>query len=149
MLRRPIQNHDRRGRTRLFGLFAALWVGLAMQPCAVASVAEQDCPHCPSQAEQGPAMHESHCDPAARVIPDISPDCDTVQADCCQIVDGTVNVVRDGDFDPDKQPTGLVASEPRSHPDPGRFENPGFETGPPEPSGESVPLHVLKCVYLN
>ena len=45
------QPQSRRARTRVFGLFVAVWVSLALQPCAVAAVSESDCPHCPSEIE--------------------------------------------------------------------------------------------------
>lgn len=140
---------DRQGtRTRFLGLFAALWVGLALQPCAVAAVAEHDCPHCPPQAEEAAVPQKSHCDPVARAEPVESPQCDAMQADCCDLEQGTLNVRVDNP-DGDGENAAFPASEPAPYPDPGRCANPGLETGPPEPCGAPVPLHVLKCVYLD
>ena len=148
MFPRPTQRQQSRARTRLFGLFAALWVGLALQPCAIAAVSEHDCPHCPPQAEEKAAPHESHCDPVARVAPGKPPHCDAVQADCCDLEPGTVNGRADT-TDADDETAALPASEPATYPDPGPCADPGNKPGPPEPSGGSVPLHVLKCVYLD
>ena len=48
-----------RGR-RALGLFAAVWLNLALAPCAMAVEADDDhdCPHCPPAAVQG--HHEMH-----------------------------------------------------------------------------------------
>jgi hypothetical protein len=145
---RPNQKQRSGARARLFGLFAAVWVGLALQPCAIAAVSENDCPHCPPQAEQAAMPHESHHDHAAEDIPDDPPNCDSLGADCCDVDEATVNV-RVDPTKVDDQPTGLPASVPTSHPDPGPCEGPGNGAEPPEPPAGSVPLHVLKCVYLD
>ena len=54
---------SRKRRTRArsaLGLFAAVWLNLALAPCAMAGKAadEHDCPHCPPAAMQG--HHEMH-----------------------------------------------------------------------------------------
>ncbi len=48
-----------RGR-RALGLFAAVWLNLALAPCAMAVEADDDhdCPHCPPSEMQG--HHEMH-----------------------------------------------------------------------------------------
>ncbi|NIW09205.1 MAG: hypothetical protein GWN33_00815, partial [Gammaproteobacteria bacterium] len=86
------QPRSRRARTRVFGLFVAVWVSLALQPCVVAAVSESDCPHCPPEIEAVVAAMESHCNPAAKVTPDELPNCDSVQATCCDLDKGIVNV---------------------------------------------------------
>lgn len=126
---------------------AAVWVGLALQPCAMAEVAESDCPHCPTKIEHV-ATPESHCDTVARVVPDIPADCDSIKAECCHLEEGIVNARADT-TDTDDEPVGAVSNLPSSLHDPGPCADPGYEIVPPEPSGGSVRLHVLKCVYLN
>jgi len=142
------QPQSRHVRTRVFGLFVAVWVSLALQPCAVAQVSESDCPHCPPEIEAVAATMESHCNPAGNVTPDELPNCDSAQAACCEFAKGIVNV-RVATDDLDDLTPGLPTSVPAPHPSLGPCEDPGNTAGPPEPSGGSVPLHVLKCVYLD
>ena len=142
------QPQSRRARTRVFGLFVAVWFSLALQPCAVASVSESDCPHCPPEIEAEVAAVGSHCNPAAKVTPDELPNCDSVQAQCCDLDQGIVNVRIDTNS-VDDDTTGLPTSVPASHPSLGPCEDPGNAAGPPDPSGGSVPLYVLNCVYLD
>ena len=148
MFPRPTKRHTTGSWTRLFGLFAAVWVGLALQPCAVAAVSEHDCPHCPPQAEEAARPHQSHCNPDAKVTPDEPPNCDALQANCCDLEQSAANV-RFDTTDGDDETVALPASEPAAYPDPGLGADPGSEARPPEPAGGSVPLHVLKCVYLD
>ena len=141
------QPRSKHARTRLLGLFAAVWVSLVLQPCAVAAVSESDCPHCPPEVEAQAAAIESHCNPAAKATPDEMPNCDSVQAECCDLDEGIVNVRADtnhGDDDSTVLPTSVPASQPSLGP----CGDSGNAAGPPEPSGGSVPLYVLKCVYL-
>ncbi len=148
MFERYTQPHSKRARTRLLGLFAAIWAGLVLQPCAIAAVAESDCPHCPPENEAAVVAVESHCNPAAEAMPDELPNCDSVQAECCDLDEGIVNVRVDTTGVDDDTP-GLPTSVPASQPRLGPCEDPGNAAGPPEPSGGSVPLHVLYCVYLD
>jgi hypothetical protein len=142
------QPQSRRARTRVFGLFVAVWVSLALQPCAVAAVSESDCPHCPPEIEAVDATMESHCNPAAKATHDDLPNCDSVQAACCDLDKGIVSVRVDTTGVDDDNP-GLPTSVPASHPSLGPCEESGSAAGPPQAVGGSVPLHVLKCVYLD
>lgn len=142
----PAQKYSRCARTRLFGLFAAVWVGLALQPCAVAEVSESDCPHCPTEIEHVATL-DAHCDPIVKVTPEELPNCDSVQAECCDLDRGVVNARADA-TDADDEPIGLVTSFPSSLHNSAPCEDPGGNIAPPEPSGASVPLHILKCAYL-
>lgn len=139
---------SKRARTRIFGLFVAVWVSLAVQPCAVAAVSESDCPHCPPEIEAVAPTTESHCNPAANISHDEQPNCDSAQAACCDVDEGIVNVRVDTNGLDDNS-TGLPLSALASHPDIGLCGAPENAAAPPEPSGATVPLHVLKCVYLN
>ena len=131
---------------RVIGLFAAAWVSLALQPCAMAAPTEHDCPHCPEETgvNEGAAHHHHGADQAAAA--DAGASCAAAQADCCELDEGIVNL-RTATIDLDDEPSALLAEGPL----PGSFvradREPGKATGPPPPA-ESVPIHVRNCVYL-
>lgn len=139
--------HSKPGRTRVFGLLVAVWVSLALQPCAVAAVSEHECPHCPTEVEAATAAIEDHCDPVRKNKADDGTSLPSAQSECCDVDDGIVNVRVDTTGDNDNLiilPTSVPASQFRLGP----CEESGHATGPPDATGGSVPLHVLKCVYL-
>ncbi len=139
--------HSELGRTRVFGLLVAVWVSLALQPCAVAAVSDHECPHCPIEVEAAPAADEDHCNPAGKNKADDGTSVPSGQSECCDLDDGIVNVRIDTTGDDDDLsilPTSVPASQFRLGP----CEESGNATGPPDPTGGSVPLHVLNCVYL-
>jgi hypothetical protein len=131
---------------KVIGLFAAAWVSLALQPCAMAAPAEHDCPHCPEEtgASETAAHHHHGADQAAAA--DAGASCTAAQADCCELDEGIVNL-RTATIDLDDEPPALLADAPP----PGSLvradREPGKATGPPPPA-ESVPIHVRNCVYL-
>ena len=134
-------------RNRVFGLLAAVWVSLALQPCAIAAVSDHECPHCPVEIEAAPAAIRDHCNPAATDKGDDGTSNHSAQSDCCDLDEGIVNVRVDTSGDDDDTtvlPTGVPASQFRL----GSCEESGSATGPSDSTGGSVPLHVLKCVYL-
>lgn len=132
---------------RAFGLFVAVWLNLALQPCAMA-FAEQDapdCPHCP------PAQAQAHEHGAAHAAMQRSAPCADGAGDCAVIDD----INHDGrscqpklKFPGADLPIAAAAdvvdaAEPRL----------SRRTSSPEPlylfSGSPRPLHVLYCVYLD
>jgi hypothetical protein len=131
---------------RVIGLFAAAWVSLALQPCAIAAPSEHDCPHCPEEAgvADADAHHHHGADEAASA--DLSPTCSTAQADCCELDEGIVNL-RTATIDLDDEPPALLADAPFPGSVVRADREPGNATGPPPPA-ESVPIHVRHCVYL-
>ena len=135
-------------RTRVFGLFAIMWVGLVLQPCALATVQESDCPHCPPEIEAAPVAAKSHCDPEIKSVSEHPASVESVHTECCDLDESIVNVradttkVDDDTLAPPSGPPELRASfRPQ--------QDPRLTAGPPEPSGGTVPLHVLNCVYLD
>lgn len=147
MFARFNQQHLRPGRTRVFGLLIAVWVSLVLQPCAIAAVSDRDCPHCPMEVEAALAAIEDHCNPAGKTKADDGTSLPSAQSDCCDLDDGIVNVRVDNTGDDDDLtifPTCVPASQFRLGP----CEESGNATGPPDPTGGSVSLYVLKCVYL-
>lgn len=141
------QQQTKSRRTRAFGLLVAVWVSLALQPCAIAAVSDHECPHCPVEVEATPAAIEDHCNPAGKIKAEDGTSLPPAQSDCCDLDDGIVNVRLDTSDDDDGAtflPTSVPASQFRLGP----CEESGSATGPPDPTGGSVPLYVLKCVYL-
>ena len=134
-------------RTRkALGLMLAVWVSLAVQPCAVAAVSTEQCPHCPVPVETTPEPERNHCGSTVTTNEE-TVSCASAQAECCDVEEGIVNL-RIAASDLDEGDNVLTTSVPVPHLYHGPCEESGNATGPPEASGGSVPLHVLKCVYL-
>lgn len=147
MYARLNKQHSRTARARAFALLAAVWVSLALQPCAVAAVSDHECPHCPVEIVAESAPIRDHCNPAVTDTADNGAGSPSAQSDCCDLDDSIVNVRLDTSGDDDGSivlPTCVPASQFRLGP----CEESGSATGPPDPTGGSVPLYVLKCVYL-
>ena len=141
------RQHGQPRSLRAFGLFVAVWVNLALQPCAMA-LAEQDepdCPHCPPSKMQ---MHEHGMAHAGmeRDAPcaDGAGDCaviDSINHDGrgsqpkLQLPGADLPIALPSDI------AGTVA------------EQPSRRTSSAEPFyhyiGSPPPLHVLYCVYLD
>jgi len=129
---------------RALGLFVAVWLNLALQPCAMAleSMQDKDCAHCPpAQLHEHSGMHESmdHEMPCA----DAATDCSFSEDLNYDGRSGQLKL-KDAQFD------APVAIAPR--------EFSSFNNSPvnfrPRPRYASVhagappPLNVLHCVYL-
>jgi len=122
--------------------FAAIWVCLAIQPCAMAAASETDCPHCPPEIEQ--AMHAGH--QHAEHMHDGSAGT-AADAECCEVGSAIVNPRSDkldpndvGDYlalPPGLAPVALLRREPCAR----------RTADPPERARSPVPLHILYCVY--
>jgi hypothetical protein len=138
------KQHRSWGRSAL-GLFAAVWLNLALQPCAMAYEVENDheCPHCPPAEMQG--HHDMHDGmdagmPCADGLSDCSLDPDFSH-------DGRGGQTQLKDVKSDGPaiavPMDLVAP----------FDTVARERSPPRfetvHSGSPPPLHVLYCVYLD
>jgi len=138
---------------RLAALLLAVWVSLAVQPCAMAEVSDQDCPHCPTEVELT-AVHGAHdahgshdCGSMDLGGAGLSEMCASAQSDCCDFDESVVNA-RPGSPDLDDNPIALPTRGPAraDHPDPRR--EPANATGPPVWPGGLVSLQDLYCVYL-
>ena len=130
-----------RGRSAL-GLFAAVWLNLALQPCAMAFETPQGpvCPHCPPAHEQAMPAHHSH-DTAGM-------HCMSLHAGCSDL--GGVSVDHRGDLPKIKQPGELPALIMGDYPEP-RIEAVRYLPQPVNPRdgpATAPPRNVLFCVYL-
>ena len=99
------------------------------------------------EVEVALAAIEDHCNPAGKTKADDGKNYPSAQSECCDIDEGIMNVRVDTSGDDDDTtvlPTCVPASQFRLGP----CEEPGNATGPPDPTGGSVSLYVLKCVYL-
>ena len=123
-------------------MFAAVWLSLALQPCAMAMGDDHDCPHCPPEHEHEMASHHGHA--AANE----APPCASLEAQCGDIddvIDSRTGKLKAKDI------SGFVLAV--------SSEVAGIDVrgarcvhsaaDPPLLAGSSPPLHVLHCVYLN
>lgn len=129
---------------RALGLFVAVWLSLALQPCAMASEADDDhdCPHCPpAQTQEHGGMYGNmdHEMPCADGVAD------------CAIVDDLNHDSRSGKIKLNDAPTDLVIAiapndftGPYCHPADVTLR-PGYALAL---ASTTPPLHVLNCVYL-
>ena len=140
-----IRNRQKSWGRGALGLFAAVWLNLAIQPCAMAYQLEQDhdCPCCPPVEMQG--HHDMH-----GAMGDDMPCAEDLSA--CSIVDELNNDGRSGKLKlkdaPSDVPAIIIAPELVTH-----FRQPADTRLPPRyasvHSGAPPPLHILYCVYLD
>jgi len=129
---------------RALGLFVAVWLNLALQPCAMAfeSTDDPDCAHCP------PAQMHEHGDMHGNM--DDKMPCADGMADCMVVDDLTVDArgdqlkLKDAPAD---TPLAIALHELTLP-----FQRPFDATIHPRyatvHAGAPPPLHVLHCVYL-
>lgn len=144
---RMLDNRQSRGTWgfRAFGLFVAVWLNLALAPCAMAYKAAQDhdCPNCPPVVSNGHHdMHDGH--DATMEMP-----CADGLSDC-MIDDDVTHDGRQGQLKTDYDcPTAVavVADEPQAH---ARADAsiavPRYSSIHP---GAPPPIHLLNCVFLD
>lgn len=130
-------------KRRVLGVFVALWLSLGLQPCAVASIEDVDCPHCPTGQEQPMAAMGEHCDPQNGSAHSSAPsDCYEVEESA---VDGRLGQV---DFkDAGKVLVAIPSSEPFAAI---RFDSCSSNVvDPPDQAVHvrPIPLYILYCVY--
>jgi hypothetical protein len=133
------------GTRRAFGLLLALWVSLALQPCAIAA-SEHDCPHCPAEIAAAPTSHHDHGGSGNHHNAAKMHDCASMQADCCELDDSIVNVRVDLP-DLDDLTAFITSAAPPQLADAPRGQAERLAS-PPEPPDRSVPIHLMKCVFL-
>lgn len=150
---RQSSNSRSRHKTRrrgALGLFVAVWLNLALAPCAMANQAagDHDCPNCPPEADM-PGHHDMHAGKHAPVMADMP--CADDLTDCSL----------DGDFSLDTRcgtskfkgaqyelPVAIVAELPLPlHDTPHRQRAPPWQAI--EHDGAPPPLHLLHCVFLD
>ena len=127
---------------QLLSLLVACWISLGLQPCAVASVQDAECPHCPSEDTHAmPAGHD-HSAMAAET------DCATAIDSCCDLDETIVDSGKpphsvddlDGQF-------FVVALPTPSYPQPLRSRLLSNVDPPDYLAPPKVPLRILHCVY--
>ena len=141
------RQHGQSRNLRAFGLFVAVWLNLALQPCAMAfaELDEPDCPHCP------PSQMQAHEHGAAHAAMERDAPCADGVADCA-VVD-SINHDRRGnqpklEFPGADLPVVIGADNAGD-----AALRPSRRISFPEPlyyiTGSPPPLHVLYCVYLD
>ena len=137
-----IEKRSQPRNRRVLGLIAAVWLNLAVQPCAMALEQEHDCPHCPPAHEHEMEMHHGSHEPQAE-----SP-CASMQVQCGEVdefsVDGRSKLKAKDLVDP----TAILSHEYTELADRTPWKIQG-STDPPNCAFGSPPLHVLHCVYLD
>ena len=132
-----------RSASRVFAVVFALWLNLAVQPCAMAFETDHDCPHCPPAQEHAMAAHHgSHGDEAG-------PGCDTRPLDCGEVDDFSVDGRSSLGKLKDKIETVAIVPTPLPVL---AFHPVGYSTtaaDPPGPTAAPPPIHLLNCVFLN
>lgn len=129
---------------RALGLFAAVWLNLALQPCAMAYelADDPDCPNCP------PTQMQSHDDMHGSI--DHEMPCADGMADCAIVEDLNVDARGDQLKLKDAPADTPLAIAPHELALP--FQQPVDATLRPRyasvHAGAPPPLHVLHCVYL-
>jgi hypothetical protein len=121
----------------------ALWINLAVQPCAMAMGTDGDCPHCPPAVEHDMPMAHGHHDM------DMDPDCATFGTDCGEIDDFGIDSRGAQAKIKDKAEFLAVPAALPPDPVPGPL---GFSTAavdPPEPAAAPPPKYLLNCVFLD
>lgn len=123
-------------RTRgVWALLAAVWLNMAVLPCAMAfETADHDCPHCPPAEEH--AGHHGHDKAEAS--------CD--ESPCCDASEATIET-RTGKIK--LSPDIIFSGPPAIAQLPWRVARHATSVDPPDPPGAFPPRHVLFCVYLD
>jgi hypothetical protein len=130
------------GTRRTLGVLLLMWVGLGIQPCAVAAVSDAKCPHCPPAVTSDQATLHDHGNAHGE-----SPSGVYATADCCEVDDGTV------DARPPPADSGslqkFAAAPPPAMTAMARSSSYAvrLSSDPPERRRSSVPLRILYCVY--
>ena len=129
--------------SRVLAVVVALWLNLAVQPCAMAFGDDQDCPHCPPMQDMQMAGHHGH------QTDNTGKDCETSQSDCGEIddfsLDGRNSLSK---LQAKPLPVAIVApASPMAIVDPIGFSTTAAD--PPRPLASSTPLHLLNCVFLD
>lgn len=128
--------------SRVLAVVFALWLNLAVGPCAMAFSVDSDCPHCPPPQEETMAAHHGgHSD-------DAGPGCDTTPTDCGDIDEFSLDVR--SSLSKLKDKTEIVAILPAALPE-ATFDPVAYSTtaaDPPGPTAAPPPLHLLNCVFL-
>jgi hypothetical protein len=121
----------------------ALWINLAVQPCAMAMGTDGDCPHCPPAAEHDMAMAHGHHDI------DVEADCATFGSDCGEIDDFGIDSRSAPSKLKDKTEVLAVPVALPQHPIPGPAGFSYTAADPPEPAAAPPPTYLLNCVFLD
>ena len=123
------------GTRGIWVLLVAVWLNMAILPCAMAfETADHDCPHCPPAEEH--AGHHGHHKAKAEASCDESP--------CCDASEATLET-RTAKQTPDVVAAGIPAIAES----PSRLVRFAAAADPPDPPGALPPRHVLFCVYLD
>ena len=129
--------------SRVLAVVVALWLNLAVQPCAMAFEDDGDCPHCPPAQDMQMAGHHGHQDDSA------NPGCETAQSDCGEIEDFSLDGRNHLSKLKDKAELVAIVASPVPI---AALDPIGFSTTAADPPGllaSPTRLHLLNCVFLD
>jgi hypothetical protein len=127
----------------VLAVVVALWLNLAVQPCAMAFSDDHDCPHCPPEQDMQMAGHHGH------QVDKAETDCDSSQPDCGDIDDFSLDGRNTlGKLKAKPLPVAIVAPvSPTAALSPIGFSTTAAD--PPDPVASTTPLHLIYCVFLD
>lgn len=136
------RDQNRTASSRAFGLLVVFLVSLGIQPCAVASVDNGGCPHCPPEQEQPLAMHGNHSDGTTEPS-----SCASAQTMVCEADEAAIDS-RIGKVEVDDAGIFLAAAPTTASIFPVASDTfIGLALDDPARHRSAVPLHILYCVY--
>ena len=138
---------------RGLGVLVLVWLNLALTPCAMALGADHACDHMPAAGVHDMSGHHDHgADHGGanhHAASNKAPSCDSLQAECCDLADVTVDARGDGKSL--QKPSGNVALAATGYEALHVFQPAivGVAVDPPDPPPERAARHALFCVYLD
>jgi hypothetical protein len=130
-------------QSRWLGVLVAVWLNLAVQPCAMALGLDDGCPHCPPMDHEAMDAHHGHHAEEADA------GCDSPLSDCGESddfsIDGRFFFSKSKDTVDDSE--AIVVAPAAAQPGTVGFTTTAAD--PPRPVGAPPPLYLLNCVFLD
>lgn len=129
--------------SRWLGVVVAVWLNLAVQPCAMALGADEGCPHCPPSHGDEMAAHHGHHET------DIREGCDSPLSDCADSEEFSLDARHSQAKQKDNSGAVIIVAPTVSDaiPHPDLYATTAAD--PPLLVATSPPLHLLNCVFLD
>ena len=130
-------------RSRWLGVLVAVWLNLAVQPCAMALGVDRDCPHCPPVDHEAMAAHHGHH------AEESSTGCDSLLSECGETDDFSIDGRFSSNKAKDKVEDLQIVAVPLLAALPGPVAYTTTAADPPRPAAPPPPLYLLNCVFLD
>ena len=129
--------------SRWLGVAVALWLNLAVQPCAMALGVDDECPHCPPAHDHEMAAHHGHHDI------EIKAGCDSPLSDCADSDDFSIDGRSSQAKLKDKSDAPIIIAPASQEEALGPVYYSTTAADPPRRVAASPPIHLLNCVFLD